>query len=151
MFNYQCQIFFKRIFKILLDDPRISSSSVHGIYSHQSTNKTHPTFISSSDIIENTSNPTSDSEHIPRSQNPYIRTLSGDSITPSSRIRSPILTSPLRTYHQPNGHLIDSAKSNSLLTSTTFNVLMNNLKTMREKDLDSIIHNNDDSLVQVTD
>jgi len=155
------QIFFERIFQILLDEPRISSSSRHGIYSHQSNNKTHPASIINSDVIENTSTPTSDSERISevisRSQNPYTRTLSGGSITSYSRTRSPILISPLNTFHKTNDinnhhdHLIESSKSSSLLTGTSFDVLMNNLKSMREKDLDSIIHNNEDSLIQLTD
>ncbi|CAF3748329.1 unnamed protein product [Adineta steineri] len=147
--------------KIHSYESRVLSNSANGLYSHQSINKTHQASISNSDVIGNTSNPTSDSEHISevisRSQNPYTRTLSGGSLTPYSPTRSPLSMSLLKTFDKTNGthndynHSPDIGKSSSLLTGTSFDVLMSNLKSMREKDLDLIIHNNDDNLIRLDD
>ncbi|CAF4722500.1 unnamed protein product [Rotaria sp. Silwood1] len=124
-------------------------------------NKTHHASIISNDVIENTHSPTSNtkrtSEIHSTLQNRYTDTLSEDLSTTSSRCHSPIFVPPLNTFDITNGfnnghdHLIDSGKGSSLLTGTSFDALLNSLKSMREKDLDFIIHNSDDSLIRVND
>jgi hypothetical protein len=125
------------LFFIFLDESRISSNSSNGIYSHKAS-------ISNSDIIESTSEANSGS------QNRYT----GRSNTSNSRSHTPVVTPTLNKFDLTNGnheHLIDNGKGSSLLTGTSFDVLMNNLKGMREKDLDFLIDNSDDSLIRVTD
>lgn len=119
----------------------LGESRINGIYSHQSPIKTSN---NNSDVLGTTSNPTSDSE--PRSS-------SVGSSTPTSRSRSPLLIPPVNSYDTKIDHdyIIDNDKSSSLLTGTSFDVLMNSLKSMREKDLDYLIHNSDDSLIRVLD
>jgi hypothetical protein len=140
-----------------LGEPRTLSSSINGIYSHQSPSKTHKASNNHSDVLESTSNPTSESEHISDvnsgSQNAYTRTSSSGSSTPVSRSRSPVSIRRFNSFDIKNGHdyLIDSDKGNSLLSGTSFDVLMNSLKSMREKDLDYLIHSSDDSLIRVVD
>lgn len=131
---------------IFLDESRTltNSSNNNGIYSHKPS-------ISNSDAIETTS----DSEHISEAnfdlQNRYISTSSKESSLTTSQSNTPIVHSALNTYDPLHDHLIDSSKGSSLLTGTSFDVLMNSLKTMRERDLDYLIHNSDDSLIRVTD
>ncbi|CAF2554581.1 unnamed protein product [Rotaria sp. Silwood2] len=148
--------------KINTHESQVLSHSINGINADQSTNKTHHASIINSDVIENIRSPTSDtkrtSEINSTLQNRYIGTPSGDdSSTISSRCRSPVFISSLNTFEITNefnnghDHLIDSGKSSSLLAGTSFDALMNSLKNMREKDLDFIIHNSDDSLIRVTD
>jgi hypothetical protein len=129
-------------FFIFLDKSRGLSNSSNGIYSHQAS----------------INNSTSDSERISEansgSQNPYTGTSSRSSSTPSSRSHTPVVISSSNKFDIKNDthdHLIDSDKSSSLLTGTSFDVLMNSLKNMREKDLDFLIHNSDDSLIRVND
>ncbi len=132
---------------IFLGESRVLSNSGNGIYPRKAS-------ISNSDIIENTT----DSERISAanfgSQNPYTGASSEGSSAAVSRSHTPGRISSLNTYNVTNGlheHLIDSGKGSSLLTGTSFDVLMNSLKSMREKDLDYLIHSSDDSLIHVTD
>ncbi|CAF1231475.1 unnamed protein product [Adineta ricciae] len=125
--------------KTYTHEPRALSTS---IYSQPLTNKS----FSNNHILLN------DSEHrsdiLTRSPNPYPATTGTSSslMMPSSPSRSPILASSLSPFGQTNG------KSSSLLSGTSFDVLMTNLRSMREKDLDLIIHNNtDDNLIQLAD
>jgi hypothetical protein len=111
------------------DEPRILSSP----------NKTHLASISNSDS-ERTSEVNSGS------QNRYTGTSSDGSSTAESH--SPVLLPSLNLI---NDHLIDSGKGSSLLTGTSFDVLMNSLKSMRDKDLDFVIHQRDDSLIGIVD
>lgn len=131
----------KKFCFIFLDESRILTNSSNNIYSHKSS-------ISNSDAI-------SDSERISEgnsdSQNPYTGTSSKESSTPTSRSHTPVVHSALNTYDGLKNHLVDSGKGSSLLTGTSFDVLMNSLKSMRERDLDYLIHNSDDSLIRVTD
>ncbi len=113
------------------------------IYSHKAS-------ISNSDVIESTSDSEHRSEANSGSQNPYTGTSSKESSTATSRSHTPVTIPPLNTNGR-HDHLIDSGKGSSLLTGTSFDVLVNSLKTMREKDLDILIHNSDDSLIHVTD
>jgi len=74
-------------------------------------------------------------------------TLENKSNTTSQSETPPVELSPLKSYD----HYFDSGKGSSLLNGTSFDVLMNSLKTMREKDLDYLIEQSDDSFVHVTD
>ncbi|UJR28875.1 hypothetical protein I4U23_010097 [Adineta vaga] len=131
-------------------EPRASSTSTTGLYSQLLTNKTYQSTSNNHDSIN-------DSEHrsdkILRSQNRYPTTLTHSLNTPSSQSRSPMLTSSLSPFGQTNGHhkSIENGKTSSLLSGTSFDVLMTNLRSMREKDLDLIIQNNDDNLIQFAD
>ncbi|CAF3497184.1 unnamed protein product [Rotaria sp. Silwood1] len=147
--------------KINTHESQVLSNFGNDIYADQSMNKTHHASIISNDVIENTHSPTSNtkrtSEIHSTLQNRYTDTLSEDLSTTSSRCHSPIFVPPLNTFDITNGfnnghdHLIDSGKGSSLLTGTSFDALLNSLKSMREKDLDFIIHNSDDSLIRVND
>ncbi len=88
------------------------------------------------------------------SQNPYTGASSHGSSTTDSRSHTPGRIPLLNTFDVTNvhhEHLIDSGKGSSLLTGASFDILMNSLKSMREKDLDYLIHSSDDSLLHVTD
>jgi hypothetical protein len=108
-----------------------------------------------------TSNPTSDSERTSQvnstSQNLFTRTSSGGSSSNGSRSRSPVVIPPFSTFDTASGtsnghdHLLDSGKGSSLLTGSSFDALMNSLKSMREKDLDFVIRTGDDKLISVAD
>ncbi|CAF3544250.1 unnamed protein product [Rotaria sordida] len=140
---------------------QVLSNSGNDINTDSSTNKSHHVSIINSDIIEDTHNLTGDITRTSKVnsilQNRYIGSSSGGSNTISSRCRSPVFVPSLNTFNITNefnnghDHLIDSGKGSSLLAGTSFDVLMNSLKSMREKDLDCIIHNSDDSLIRVTD
>jgi hypothetical protein len=58
------------------------------------------------------------------------------------------MTSRINNDHD---HLLDSGKSNSFLTSSPFDALLNSLKIMREKDLDFAVRTSDDQLIPVAD
>ncbi|CAF4499260.1 unnamed protein product, partial [Rotaria magnacalcarata] len=127
----------------------------------QSIDRTHQISINYSDAIESTRHPTNDTKRTSEGdsglQNRYTGTSSENSSTANSRCHSSIFIPPLNTLDMGHGfnnghdHLIDSGKGSSLLTGTSFDVLLNSLKSMREKDLDFIIPNSDDNLIRVTD
>ena len=99
--------------------------------------------ITDSDLTEITSNPTNSSAR------------TNDTMTESSRSRSSNVVPPLNTFdttgslYHGHEHLTDSGKGSSLLTGTSFDALMNSLRSMREKDLDFLIETNPDSLIRV--
>jgi hypothetical protein len=101
------------------------SIQISFIFTDESRNDiySHQASISNSDVIESASD------------------ISGST---SSRSQTPVQILTTNGIH-------DSGKGNSLLTGTSFDVLMNSLKSMREKDLDFLINNSDDSLIRVTD
>lgn len=113
-------------------------------------NGNHRPSITDSDLTEITSNPTNNSTQTSESRPTYAETGAS-----SSRSRSSIIVPPLNTFdttgsaYHGHDHLIDSGKGSSLLTGTSFDALMNSLRTMREKDLDFLIENNPDSLIRV--
>lgn len=131
-----------------------------GTYSHQSNNKTNSS-ISKIDNIGNTTNRLNDTKSVSEINSilkvQLANTSSESPSTTESRSRSPVFVPSLNTFDVNNGshnsyhHLKDSGKGSSLLTGTSFDTLMNCLKSMREKDLDVLIHKNDDSLIRVTD
>lgn len=47
--------------------------------------------------------------------------------------------------------LFDHEKAGSLLNTSPFNTLLNSLKSMRDKDLDFVVHTGDDQLIPVAD
>ena len=55
---------------------------------------------------------------------------------------------PDRTHYYPD-HSTDSDRGSSLLQGTSFDTLLNSLKSMRDKDLDSIVRNKNESLIDV--
>ncbi len=95
-----------------------------------------------------------DSEHI--SQNQFTGTSSEGSSLNNSRPHSPILLLPTfasasSTSNNIHDRVFDSEKDSPLLTGSSFDALLNSLKTMREKDLDFILRNGDDKLIPVAD
>ena len=132
---------------IYLGESRFLSNSIAGIYPRKAS-------ISNSDIIESATDSERISEANSGSQHPYTGGSSDGSSTTGSRSPTPVRLSSLNPYDTTTGvheHIIDSSKSSSLLTGTSFDVLMNSLKSMREKDLDYLIHSSDDRLVRMTD
>lgn len=103
--------------------------------------------ISNSDLIESST----DTDGNSGSPNAYRGGSSGGSSTTGSQSATPVRLPSLNNTLGVHEHQIDSAKGSSLLTGTSFDVLMNSLKSMREKDLDYLIHSSDDSLVRMTD
>jgi hypothetical protein len=116
----------------------------------------HRPSITESDLTDITSNLTSASARTAEARSDSQTTQTGTS-SRSSQFRSSIVIPPLSTFdmtdslHQGHDHLIDSGKGSSLLTGTSFDALMNSLKSMREKDLDFLIQPNDDTLIRVND
>ncbi|CAF0858388.1 unnamed protein product [Adineta steineri] len=109
-------------------------------------------------INKNNSMTTSDSEHTSQVnsalQNPFTKTSSDGSYSHHSLIRSPIHVSSYDITNRKNHdheHLIDHSKSNSFLTTSPFDTLLNSLKVMREKDLDFVVHTGDDKLIPVAE
>ncbi len=143
---------------IVKEEPRILSSQPDGIHSHQSPNKNHLTTNDNKGIAGIVSNPTSDSERTSEvnltSQNPFAGTSSEGSSANGSRSRSPLLIPPVDIASgASNGydHLFDSGKGSSLLRGSSFDALLNSLKSMREKDLDFVVRTGDDKLIPVAD
>ena len=110
-------------------------------------------------MIESTINSTIDTKHTPELRSKlhdrYTGRLSKDSNANDSRFCSSIFIPALNTFEITNhdhdhDRLIDSDKSSSLLTGTSFDALMNSLKTMREKDLDFIIRHSGDNSIRLT-
>lgn len=145
-----------------LDEPQILSNSANGTNFDHSVNKFQHASIHQNNAIESLHNLENDtrrhtSEGDSGLQNRYTGALSEGSCTPNSRCRSPAFVPSFSTLDTTNGHhnghdpLIDSGKGSSLLTGTSFDVLLNSLKTMREKDLDLITQSSDDNLISVTD
>ncbi|CAF2168879.1 unnamed protein product [Rotaria magnacalcarata] len=142
-------------------EPNLLSNSGNVFTFDQSIDRTHQISINYSDAIESTRHPTNDTKRTSEGdsglQNRYTGTSSENSSTANSRCHSSIFIPPLNTLDMGHGfnnghdHLIDSGKGSSLLTGTSFDVLLNSLKSMREKDLDFIIPNSDDNLIRVTD
>ena len=131
----------------IIGESRVLSNSGNGIYPRKAS-------ISNSDLIESTNGSERISNGHSGSPNPYTGASSHNSSTTGSRSHTPGRIPPLHTFDVTNvhhEHLIDSGKGNSLLTGTSFDVLLNSLKSMREKDLDYLIHSSDDSLLHVTD
>ena len=122
---------------IYLDESRLITT---GIYPRKAS-------ISNSDLIDSTI----DTDGHSGSQNAYTGGSSGGSSTTGSQSATPVRMSSLNNTTGVHDHHIDSSKGSSLLTGTSFDVLMNSLKNMREKDLDYLIHSSDDSLVRMTD
>jgi hypothetical protein len=147
--------------KYSLDEARIPFATTNGASAHSVAHKPYQATGHSHDLIENTSNPASDSEQRPdrvlQSRNPYslTSTAAAAAMAPGSQSRSPGLSTSLSPFGKSNGHhhqSTDHGKSgSSLLTGTSFDVLMNNLKSMRDKDLDLLIRDNDDNLIHLTD
>ncbi len=128
---------------IFKEEPQILSSQDDG---HPSINENY----------QATNNPKTtggtDSEYT--SQNQFTVTSSGGSSLNNSRSRSPVLLPTFDTGdNTSNGHdhFLDNGKDNSLLTGSSFDTLLNSLKTMREKDLDFILRNGDEKLIPVAD
>lgn len=130
-----------RTSSICLDESRLITT---GIYPRKAS-------ISNSDLIESTTDTDHISEGHSGSQNAYTGGSSGGSSTTGSQSATPVRLSSLNNTIGLHEHHIDSGKGSSLLTGTSFDVLMNSLKNMREKDLDYLIHSSDDSLVRMTD
>jgi hypothetical protein len=69
-----------------------------------------------------------------------------------SPTRSPFLLLPtFGTAASTNINEHDRDKDSPLLSSSSFDALLNSLKTMREKDLDFILRNGDEKLIPVAD
>jgi hypothetical protein len=127
------------------------------MHSHPSPNENH--FATNDN--KGVSNLTSDSERTSQvnftSQNPFTGTSSGGSSSNHSHSHSPLLIPPLNTFDRAsstsNGHdrLFDNGKGSSFLTGSSFDALLNSLKTMREKDLDFVVRTGDEKLIPVTD
>ncbi|CAF5183923.1 unnamed protein product, partial [Rotaria magnacalcarata] len=137
------------------------SSQADDIHSHQLVNKNHQVVNDTKDTRENASNPTSDSERTSQVnstlQNPFAGTSSGGSSSNESRSRSPILIPPFSTYdittntNNYHDNLLDTGKGNSFMAGSSFDALLNSLKTMREKELGFVVPTGDDKLIPVAD
>ena len=115
---------------IFEEEPRIQSSETEGNHSHPTTNENHSKGRGGTDT-----------EQI--SQNPSSRG--------SSSNHSPS-TTPLHAFDLANhDHLLDNEKDSSLLIGSSFDALLNSLKTMREKDLNFLVRNSDEKLIPVAD
>ncbi|CAF3919812.1 unnamed protein product [Rotaria sp. Silwood2] len=147
--------------KIDTQEARNLSSQADDIHSHQSTNENYQAANDTKGIRGNVSNPTSDSERTSQVnstlQNPFTRTSSAGSSSNESRSRSPILIPPFSTFdiasstNNGHDHLLDSGKGSSFLTGSSFDALLNSLKSMREKDLGFSVRTSDDKLIAVVD
>ena len=139
----------------LPDEPHVLSSSDHGIHSHLSMSKKHQVADQRLDGQESigesarsASARTSDVNSEGASL--YTPTLREESPreSRSSRLSINPLPMPDRTQYYRD-HSTDSDRGSSLLQGTSFDTLLNSLKSMRDKDLDSIVRNKNESLIDV--
>lgn len=137
-------------FHIFTEEPRISSNQIDGIHSHQPSAKPNQITNDNKTISNLTSDSARTSEVNFTSQNPFTGTSSGSSSSNNSPSHSPVIIPPFST-NNGHDHLFDSVKGSSLLTGSSFDALLNSLKTMREKDLDFIVRTGDDKLIPVAD
>lgn len=68
----------------------------------------------------------------------------------SSKSLSPI-TLPMFATSKDPPHFLENENSSVLLAGTSFDALLNSLKSIRERDLDFVVRNTEDKLISVGD
>lgn len=102
----------------------------------------HRPSLTESDLTEVTSNQNSGSTRTEITETLSARTGSNSSASAALQYNDMERND---SSHRVHDHLLDSGKGSSLFSGTSFDVLMNSLRSMREKDLDFLVERKDDA------
>lgn len=100
--------------------------------------------------LEEQRNLSSPADDIHSQSTPNDLHRSANDSSTSSDSYSPLPTLPSTNFNDQN-YFLDNRTSSSILAGTSFDALLNSLKSIREKDLDFVVRTTDDQLIPVAD